>query len=276
MVTTRAMFRQSHRGGSVSSSSSPSNAVLQSEAEVNLEMELRIAAASFPHSPRPVFRADETWSSLRMNASYGPPSGMSAGDISSSSIPRPKSHLRDPRLKAALAKVLTRVNGGSAHHFGFFKARAPPLTTAVVASILHKVDNDLRKIPEGQEVSSVGTGPSPGARFEWKTGHRSDWFEPEKGVVTLQDQKSPFPCSMHRLDPQVLLTTITMMFQMIGILILCHLCRCGKLSVMLTSKMTSMPTWAKPWPPRRSSRPTRQKSGPFKSMFRVLGIIWLL
>ncbi len=134
MVTTRAMLRQSHRGGSVSSSSSPSNAVLQSEAEVNLETELRIAAASFPPSPRPVFRAEETWSSLRMNASYGPPGGKSAGDITSSSIPRPTSHLRDPRLKAAMAKVLARVDGGSAHRAGIFKARAPPLTTAVVAS----------------------------------------------------------------------------------------------------------------------------------------------
>ncbi len=193
MVTTRAMFRQSHKGGSVSSSSSPSNAVLQREAEVNLETELRIAADSFPPSPRPVFRADEIWSTLRMNASYGPPGGTSAGDINSSAIPRPRSHLRDPRLKAAMAKVLARVDGGSAHRVSVFKARAPPLTTAIVASILHKVDNDLRKIPEGQEVSSVGTGPSPGTRFEWKMGLRSDWFEPEKGVVTLQDQKCPFP-----------------------------------------------------------------------------------
>ncbi len=62
-------------------------------------------------------------------------------------------------LKAAMAKVLARVDGGSAHRVGVFKARAPPLTTAVVASILHKVDNDLRKIPEDQELPSVGTGP---------------------------------------------------------------------------------------------------------------------
>jgi hypothetical protein len=73
-----------------------------------------------------------------------------------------------------MAKVLARVDGCSAHRAGVFKARAPPLTTAVVAPILHKVDNDLHKI-------------------EWKPGHRSDWFEPEKGDVTLQDQKSPFP-----------------------------------------------------------------------------------
>jgi hypothetical protein len=193
MVATRAMSRQSHKGGSVSSSSSPSNAVLQSEAAVNLETELRIAAATFPPFPRPVFRADETWSSLRMNASYGHLSGKSAGDITSSLIPRPRSHLRDPRLKAAMVKVLARVDGGSAHRAGVFKARAPPLTTAVVASILHKVDNDLRKIPEDQEISNVGTGPSLGARFEWKMGHRSDWFEPGKDVVTLQDPKSSFP-----------------------------------------------------------------------------------
>ena len=276
MVTTRAMSRQLQKGGSVSSSSSPVNAVLQSEAAVNLETELRIAAATFPPFPRSVFRTDETWSSLRMNASYGHPSGKSAGDITSSSIPRPRSHLRDPRLKAAMAKVLARVDGVSAHRSGVFKARAPPLTTAVVASILHKVDNDLRKIPEGQEVSSVGTGPSPGARFEWKMGPRSDWFESETGVVALQDQKSPFPCSMHRLDLQVSLMTTPITFQTIGIQILCHLCRCGKLSDMLTSKMTSMSTWAKPWLPRRSSRPARLTSGIFKSMFRVLGIIWLL
>ena len=174
MVTTRAMSRQSHKGGSVFSSSSPSNAVLQSEAAANLETELRIAAATFPPFPRPVFRADETWSSLRMNASYGHPSGTSAGGIASPSIPRPRSHLRDPRLKAAMAKVLARVDGVSTHRAGVFKARAPPLTTAVVASILHKVDNDLRKIPEGQEVSDVGTGPSPGARFGWKMGPQSD------------------------------------------------------------------------------------------------------
>jgi hypothetical protein len=48
MVTTRAMSRQSHKGGSVFSSSSLSNAVLQSEAAVNLETELRIAATTFP------------------------------------------------------------------------------------------------------------------------------------------------------------------------------------------------------------------------------------
>jgi hypothetical protein len=76
---------------------------------------------------------------------------------------------------------------------GVFKARAQPLTTAVVASILHKVDNDLRRIPEGQELPSVGTGPSPGARFEWKVGRQSDWFEPEKSIVTLQEKKCPFP-----------------------------------------------------------------------------------
>ena len=160
---------------------------------MNLETELRIAAATFPPFPRPVFRADETWSSLRMNASYGHPSGTSAGGIASPSIPRPRSHLRDPRLKAAMAKVLGRVDGVSTHRAGVFKARAPPLTTAVVASILHKVDNDLRKIPEGQEVSDIGTGPSPGARFEWKMGPQSDWFESATGVVTLQGQKSPFP-----------------------------------------------------------------------------------
>ncbi len=193
MVTTRAMLRQSHKGGSVSSSSSPSNAVLQSEAEANLETELRIAAASFPPSPRPVFRADENWSSLRMNASYGLSNKMSPGDIQSSSIPRPRSHLKDPRLKAAMAKVLARVDGVSGTRVGVFKARAPPLTTGVVASTLHKVDNHLRKIPASQEVSSGGTGSSPGARFEWKTGHRSDWFEPEEGVETLKDKESPFP-----------------------------------------------------------------------------------
>ncbi len=62
-----------------------------------------------------------------------------------------------------------------------------------MASILHKVNNGLRRIPEGQELSSVGTEPSPGARFEWKAGCRSDWFEPEKRFATLQDQKCPFP-----------------------------------------------------------------------------------
>ncbi len=123
---------------SVFSSSSPSNAVLQSEAAVNLETELRIAAATFSPFPRPVFRADETWSSLRMNDSYDHPSGKSAGGIASPSIPRPRSHLRDPRLKAAMTKVLGRVDGVSTHRAGVFKARAPPLTTAVVASILHK------------------------------------------------------------------------------------------------------------------------------------------
>ncbi len=87
-----------------------------------------------------------------MTASYGHPSRKTARDIASPSIPRPRSHLRDPRLKAAIAKVLGRVDGVSTHRAGVFKARAPPLTTAVVASILHKVDNDLRKIPEGQEV----------------------------------------------------------------------------------------------------------------------------
>jgi hypothetical protein len=137
MVTTRAMSRQSHKRGSVSSSSSPSTAVLQSEAAVNLETELRIAAATFPPFPKPVFRADETWSSLRMNASFGHPSGKSAGDITSPSIPRPRRHLRDPRLNAAMAKVLARVDGVSTHRAGVFKARAPPLTSAVVASILH-------------------------------------------------------------------------------------------------------------------------------------------
>ena len=193
MVTTRAMFRQSHKGGSVSSSSSPSSIVLHSEAAEKLETELRIAATTFPPFPPPVFRADETWSSLRMNASFGHPRGKSAGDITSSSIPRPRSHLRDPRLKAAMAKVLARVDGVSTHRAGVFKARAPPLTTAVVASILHKVDNDLRKIPEGQEVSDVGTGPSPGARFGWKMGPQSDWFEPNAGVATFPGQKTPLP-----------------------------------------------------------------------------------
>ena len=193
MVTTRAMFRQSHKGGSVSSSSSPSSIVLHSEAAEKLETELRIAATTFPPFPPPVFRADETWSSLRMNASFGHPRGKSAGDITSSSIPRPRSHLRDPRLKAAMAKVLARVDGVSTHRAGVFKARAPPLTTAVVASILHKVDNDLRKIPEGQEVSDVGTGPSPGARFGWKMGPQSDWFEPNAGVATFPGQKAPLP-----------------------------------------------------------------------------------
>ncbi len=89
--------------------------MLQHEAEVKLETELRIAAASFPPSPTPVFRAAETWSSLRMNASFGPPSEISVGGITSPSIPRPRSHLRDPRLKAAMAKFLARVDGGSGH-----------------------------------------------------------------------------------------------------------------------------------------------------------------
>ncbi len=115
---------------------------------MNLETERRIAAASFPPSPEPAFRDDKTWSSLRMNASYGPLSGISAGDIAPPSIPRPRSHLRDPRLKAIMAKILARMDGCSAHRVGVFKARAPPLTNAVMASILDKVDNDLRRIPE--------------------------------------------------------------------------------------------------------------------------------
>jgi hypothetical protein len=88
---------------------------------------------------------------------------------------------------------LARVDGCSGHRVGVFKARAPPLTTAVVASILDKVDNDLRGIPEGQDLSSVRTGPSPGARFESKMGCKSDWFESEECFVAPQDKKCPFP-----------------------------------------------------------------------------------
>jgi hypothetical protein len=191
MVTTRAMFRRSDKRDSVPSSSSPSNEVLQREAEVKLETELRIAAASFPPSPTPVFRADNTWSSLRMHASYGHPARISDRDIAPTSIPR---GLRDPRLKAAMAKVLARVDGCPAHRVGVFKARTPPLITAVVASILHKlkVDNDFRRIPEGQEPPRVGTGPFSDARFEFKAGSKSDWFESEERAVAPQSKKCPF------------------------------------------------------------------------------------
>jgi hypothetical protein len=108
-------------------------------------------------------------------------------------------------------------------------------------------------------------------------GPQSDWFEPETGVVTLQGQKSPFPLfdapprSSSFVDDETDYVPDDRDPDSLP-----PFCRCGKLCDMLTSKMTSMPTWAKPWPPRRSSRPARLKSGPFKFMFRVLGIIWLL
>ncbi len=92
-----------------------------------------------------------------------------------------------------MAKVLARVDGFSGHRVGVFKARAPPLTTSVVASILHKVDNDLRRIPEGQGPSIVGTGPSPGASFGFKIGPKSDWFESGERDVAPDDKKCLFP-----------------------------------------------------------------------------------
>ena len=159
------MSRRSQKGGFVSSLSSASNEVLQNVAHVELESRLRVEVAPLFLSPAPTFVPGYPVSSIFADASHAPPSdpGSSSGVSAMISSPRPLGG--DPRLKAAMARLLNRMDGTSTSSVGVFKARPPPLTTSAVMSIPHKVDNDLRRKLEGERGATMGTPLNLGARF---------------------------------------------------------------------------------------------------------------
>jgi hypothetical protein len=193
MVTTRAMSRRSQRGGSVSSSSSLSNETNQTPARVDLEAQLRVEAASFLPSPAPSFLPSYPGSAIFEDASYAPPIGPVSGPMSSETIPRPRSLGGDPRLKAAMAKLLARFDGPSTSSVGVFKARPPPLTTSAVMSILHKVDNDLRRREQEHRHLSEGSSSNIGARQELASTSNCGLCTQEARPQDTQVQSYSFP-----------------------------------------------------------------------------------
>ncbi len=79
---------------------------------------------------------------------------------SGESFPTPRRHLVDPRLRRKMERLLSRVDGGSSRRNGVMKARAGPLSSSLVASILTKVDNDLRRQIAAARRSDVSSSSS--------------------------------------------------------------------------------------------------------------------
>jgi hypothetical protein len=114
--------------------------VLQNVAHVELESGLWVEVATLLPSSAPTFVPGYTGSSIFADASHAPPSDPGSSSGVSAMIPSPRPLGGDPRLKAAMARLLNRMNGTSTSSVGVFKARPSPLTTSAVMSILHKVD----------------------------------------------------------------------------------------------------------------------------------------
>ena len=164
MVTTRAMSRKLRKGGSAPSLSPGSIGSDQTPVRVELETALRVEATSFLPAPALSFLPGDFGSIIPEDAPTAPPFGPEPRPMSSEAIPRPRRLGGDPRLKAAMGRVLARIDGLSTPSAGIFKARPSPFTTSAVMAVLHKVDHDLRRMEQGRGYLDEAASSNAGAR----------------------------------------------------------------------------------------------------------------
>ncbi len=139
------MTRRTREEASVSLLIPSTDEVLSASLRTVVEEKLQEESCSFQSFP-----AGENTPGKGLDLSTPPPSSelraVSSGVMSSAeSFPSPRRHLVDPRLRRKMERLLSRVDGGSSRRAGVMKARAGPLSSSLVASILTKVDNDLRR-----------------------------------------------------------------------------------------------------------------------------------